>query len=209
MRLDQAKAGPGGRLGILFSNHFAVEGEGAWVPTHGPNDSDVSYVPLRAKLAYNIKAGEHVGVIFAGGYVHTLYRRDRHVSDNDVTGSFGVRLGLREVTSIRIDTYVDYIPSPKNTFSNNLNWGIQPGLSFSLAAVVRPRSATSGDSIPDKVDACPKTPTGDKVDAKGCTIKDSDGDGVLDDVDACAERRRETRSTPRVARCPRMPTATT
>ncbi len=130
LRLGQAKAGPGARLGIFFTDHFAVEGEGAWVPTHGPNDSNVSYVPLRAKLAYNIKAGEHVGVIFAGGYVHTLYRRDRHVADNGVTGSFGVRAGLGEVTSIRIDAYVDYIPSPKNTFDNNLNWGLQPGLSF-------------------------------------------------------------------------------
>jgi outer membrane protein OmpA-like peptidoglycan-associated protein len=188
LRLDQAKAGPGGRLGIFFTNHFAVEGEGAWVPVHGPNDSDVSYVPLRAKLAYNISAGEHVGVVLGGGYVHTLYRRDRHVSDNGATGSFGVRLGLGEITSIRIDSYVDYIPSPKNTFSNNWNWGIQPGLSFLFGGrgegKVRDKD---GDGVPDKVDACPKTPTGDKVDAKGCTIKDSDGDGVLDDVDACAD----------------------
>ena len=188
LRLDQAKAGPGARLGIFFTDHFAVEGEGAWVPTDGPNDSNVSYVPLRAKLAYNVKAGEHVGVIFGGGYVHTLYRRDRHVADNGVTGSFGVRAGLGEVTSIRIDTYVDYIPSPKNTFDNNLNWGLQPGLSFFFGGrgegKVRDKD---GDGVPDKLDTCPKTPTGDKVDAKGCTIKDSDGDGVLDDVDACAD----------------------
>ena len=30
-------------------------------------------------------------------------------------------------------------------------------------------------------------PAGDKVDAKGCTVKDADGDGVFDDVDACKD----------------------
>jgi outer membrane protein OmpA-like peptidoglycan-associated protein len=188
LRLEQSKAGPGGRLGIFFTNRFAIEGEGAWVPTKGPNDSNVSYIPLRARLAYNVRAGEHVGVILAGGYVHTLYRRDRHVSDNGATGSLGFRFGLGEMTSLRIDTYVDYIPSPKNTFSNNLNWGIQPGLSFFFGRRGEARvSDKDGDGVPDKVDACPKTPTGDKVDAKGCTIKDADHDGVLDDVDACPE----------------------
>ena len=188
LRLDQGRAGPGGRLGIFFTNHLAVEGEAAWVPVTGPSDSDVSYIPFRARLAYNISAGEHVGVVLGGGFVHTMYRRDRHVSDNGATGSAGIRLGLGDVTSIRVDTYLDYIPSPKNNASDNWNWGIQPGLSFMLGGrgegKVRDKD---GDGVPDKVDDCPKTPTGDKVDAKGCTIKDSDGDGVLDDVDACAD----------------------
>jgi outer membrane protein OmpA-like peptidoglycan-associated protein len=37
------------------------------------------------------------------------------------------------------------------------------------------------------VDECKDTPAGDKVDAKGCTIRDGDGDGVLDDVDQCKD----------------------
>ncbi len=188
LRLEQGRGGPGARLGIFFTDHLAVEGEGAWVPTPGPNDSDVSYVPLRARLAYNIKTGEHVGLVLGGGYVHTLYKRDRDVSDDGATGSVGLRLGVGEVMSVRIDTYLDYIPSPDNGASDNWNWGLQPGLSFMLggrgAGKVRDKD---GDGVPDKVDECPKTPSGDKVDAKGCTIKDADGDGVLDDVDACAD----------------------
>jgi OOP family OmpA-OmpF porin len=36
------------------------------------------------------------------------------------------------------------------------------------------------------VDACPGTPAGQKVDAKGCPIPiDSDGDGVTDNLDVC------------------------
>jgi outer membrane protein OmpA-like peptidoglycan-associated protein len=188
LRMDQAKAGPGGRLGLFVTDHLAVEAEGAWVPAEGALDADVSYIPLKAKLALNVPAGEHTGFIFGAGFVHTLYKRDYDLSDNGATGSICVRLGLGAVASIRIDSYVDYIPSPDNGASDNLNWGIQPGLSFLLggnrAGQVRDND---GDGVPDKVDECKDTPAGDKVDAKGCTIKDSDGDGVLDDVDKCAD----------------------
>ena len=184
--ITQGRAGPGGRLGYFITDHLAVEAEGAWVPTEGRDGADVSYIPLRAKLALNAQASEHVGFLIAGGYVHSMLKRDYDFSDDGVTGSVGVRLGLGEVTSVRIDTYVDYIPSPDNLAGNNLNWGIQPGLSFLLGGQrgVRDRDA---DGVPDKLDECKKTPAGDKVDAKGCTIKDGDGDGVLDDVDACKD----------------------
>jgi len=187
LRMEQAKAGPGGRLGLFLTDHLAVEAEGAWVRAGGMEGSDVSYVPLRGKLALNVPAGEHTGFIFAAGYVHTLYRHDYDLSDHGATGSVGIRLGLGDVTSIRIDTYLDYIPSPDNGVSDNINWGIQPGLSFLLggrAGRVRDRD---GDGVPDKADECKDTPAGDKVDAKGCTIRDSDGDGVLDDIDKCAD----------------------
>ena len=184
--IEQAKAGPGARLGYFFTDHLAIEAEGAWVPAKGKDRVDVSYLPLRAKLALNARAGEHVGFVLGAGYVQSLYKRDYDLSDAGVTGSVGMRLGLGDVTSIRIDTYVDYIPSPDNGASSNLNWGIQPGLSFLLGGKrgVRDRDA---DGVPDNIDECKKTPAGDKVDAKGCTIKDGDGDGVLDDADQCKD----------------------
>jgi OmpA-OmpF porin, OOP family len=40
------------------------------------------------------------------------------------------------------------------------------------------------DGVADKYDLCPNTPTGVKVDAKGCPI-DSDNDGVADYLDKC------------------------
>jgi outer membrane protein OmpA-like peptidoglycan-associated protein len=187
LQMQQGKAGPGGRLGLFLTDRVAVEVEGAWVPAKGHLQSDVSYVPLRGKVALNLPAGDYSALVLAAGFVHTLYRRDYHLSDNGATGSIGLRLGLGEVTSIRIDTYLDYIPSPDNGASDNLNWGIQPGLSFLLGnreGKVRDRDA---DGVPDKVDECKDTPPGAKVDAKGCTIKDSDGDGVLDDVDKCKD----------------------
>jgi hypothetical protein len=189
LHLPQAPAGPGGRIGIFFTDYLAVEGEGAWVPVDGRDPTPrVAYIPLRGKLALNLPTSEHTGLVFGAGYVHTLYRRDADGSDDGVTGSAGIRLGLGDVASVRVDTYLDYIPSPENGAGDNINWGIQPGLSFLLGgrrdSGVRDRD---GDGVPDKVDECKNTPAGDRVDAKGCTVKDADGDGVLDDADQCAD----------------------
>ncbi len=43
---------------------------------------------------------------------------------------------------------------------------------------------SDGDGVVDRVDECPNTPRGAKVDARGCPI-DSDGDGVYDGIDQC------------------------
>ena len=43
-----------------------------------------------------------------------------------------------------------------------------------------------GDGVRDADDACPDTPAGARVDARGCPI-DSDGDGVFDGIDRCPD----------------------
>jgi len=45
---------------------------------------------------------------------------------------------------------------------------------------------TDGDGVPDKIDKCPDTPKGVKVDALGCPV-DSDNDGVADYLDKCPD----------------------
>ncbi|CAN5718949.1 OmpA family protein [soil metagenome] len=187
LRLNQAKGGPGARIGYFLSDRLALEAEGSWVPTNGPNDIDVKYMPLHARVVFNFPASEHVGVLIGGGYTHTRFRDGLRLSDHGVTGNAGVRLGLGDVTSIRIDTYVDYIPSPENGSTDNWHWGFQPGLSFMLGGRSAGPRDRDGDGVPDDVDECRRTPAGDRVDARGCTVVDTDGDGVFDDADACPD----------------------
>lgn len=185
--MTQGRTGPGARLGYFLTDHLAVEGEGAWVPAEGRFGAGVRYIPLRARLAYNFPITEHTALLLGAGFVESLYRKDYHLSDAGATAGAGIRLGLGSVTSIRIDTYVDYMPSPDNGVGDNWNWGIQPGLSFLFggrAAGVRDKD---GDGVPDAVDECKDTAPGEKVDAKGCTVKDADQDGVADDVDQCKD----------------------
>jgi len=185
--ITQGRTGPGARLGYFFTDHLAVEGEAAWVPAEGRLSTSVRYIPLRARLTYNFPVTEHTSLLLGAGFVESLYRKDYHLSDAGATAGAGIRLGLGDVTSIRIDTYVDYIPSPDNQASDNINWGIQPGLSFMFGRHATGTRDEDGDGVPDAVDQCKDTPPGEKVDAKGCTVKDADKDGVADDVDQCKD----------------------
>ncbi|MEM8984406.1 MAG: OmpA family protein [Pseudomonadota bacterium] len=51
---------------------------------------------------------------------------------------------------------------------------------------------SDGDGVSDDVDACPNTPLGAAVDARGCEL-DDDGDGVVNSKDACPNTPAGTR----------------
>jgi outer membrane protein OmpA-like peptidoglycan-associated protein len=110
--------------------NWEVEAEGSFTPTPGPDDSQVYYYPLRARLLFNIPAGAHSALLIGAGYVHNEYRHDVDFHDDGATALAGVRLGLNGLPSIRLTTYLDYIPSPANGAADNVNWGIQVGLSL-------------------------------------------------------------------------------
>src|SRR4051794_22045838 len=216
LRLDQPQAGPGARLGYFFTDHLAVEGEGAWVPASGPNDIDVDYIPLRLGLTYNTGGSKGLGALIGAGYTHTMYKTDPDdVSDDGPYGKIGFRLGTGDVVSIRVDTYADWIPSPANDVPEghagyNLNWGIEAGLAFMPGYHGAANRDSDKDGVVDGADQCKDTPAGDtragdragvvagaaqgkdtpagdKGDARASPLKDSEGDGVLDDTDACAD----------------------
>lgn len=131
---DQASGGGGARLGFFLVPALSVEVEGAFIPTDLGLDRDLEYIPLRGSLLLNLRAGEHVGLLLGGGYVHNEYRGEVDGSDDGASAQVGLRLGLPGLPSARVGTYLDYIPSPVNGASENWNWGIQAGLSFMVGA---------------------------------------------------------------------------
>ena len=134
---DQGSGGGGIRVGLFPLRNLELEAEGAFIPTEA-HGLDVSYIPLRARLLFNLPVGEHGAVLLGGGYVRNEFGRDLDTHEDGITGLLGARLGLPGFTSIRLSTYVDYIPSPSIELypgatlepDHNVNWGIQAGLSF-------------------------------------------------------------------------------
>jgi outer membrane protein OmpA-like peptidoglycan-associated protein len=126
-------------------------------------------------------------VLLGGGYVHNVYGTTGNVSDDGVSGLFGLRFGMGSSLAARIEAVEDFIPSPNNQAAgvpNNWNFTLQAGLSTWLGRS-RPKDS-DGDGIVDRLDSCPATPLGEAVDDRGCALpKDSDGDGIVDRLDKC------------------------
>lgn len=70
------------------------------------------------------------------------------------------------------------------------DYGINVGLSYLFGAAPAPavpaERDSDGDGVLDRADACPGTPAGVAVNARGCPL-DSDGDGVYDYQDNCPD----------------------
>ena len=141
LRMEQARGGPGVRLGFFPTRNIGVEAEGAFVPTEGPEGQHVYYIPLRGRLVLSIPSGEHGAFLLGAGYVRNEYRHEADFHDDGVTALIGARVGLPGITTIRLASYLDYIPSPTNGVGYHLNWGLQAGLGFLFGR----RSAAAGE----------------------------------------------------------------
>lgn len=179
--------GGGGRLGVFVAPGLALEGTGGYLPTSGPFVADSRLIPLHARLVYARPIAGPVAVLLGGGYVHNVYGTTGNVSDDGVSGLFGLRFGMGSSLAARIEAVEDFIPSPNNQAAgvpNNWNFTLQAGLSTWLGRS-RPKDS-DGDGIVDRLDSCPATPPGAAVDDRGCALpKDSDGDGIVDRLDRC------------------------
>ena len=178
--------GGGGWLAIFPVRNLAVEAEAAYTKTRLiGTGSDVSSIPLRGRLTYNIPLGDNASTFQIGaGYVRNLYRETQHFNDDGVTGLAGFRFGVSPNVGIRTSVTLDYVPSPQASRADHYaNWGIQVGLGLMLGN----KYDSDHDGVKDNVDKCPDTPRGEPVDADGCSAsqRDTDGDGVKDNADKC------------------------
>ena len=188
----------GGRLGKTWESALGFEIGGGYTPTKVSSataDADLSFWYYSLSVVYSPIVGKMGGPFLSGGYgfgtgtlsnasgtgVTFPYNNTDHVEGLlDIAAGWQFPVG--ENMGLRLEARnLLWIPDGAIE-SAKLNYLILGG-AFAFNFGGTPKDADL-DGVPDKKDACPNTPSGAKVDAKGCPI-DSDGDGVFDGLDTC------------------------
>lgn len=189
------RLGVGGRLGVFVVRNLALEGDVTYTRTKSDGGLELRHTPIHARLIYNVPVAEKTAVLVGAGYVRNLFRASYRETEDGIGGLLGVRFGLSDLFSLRLDATGDYIWEAESRFvppqvpgvekkKSNFHLGGQVGLSLLLGG--KRDGDRDGDGVKNSVDACPDTPAGDPVDARGCSLpKDADGDGVLNANDQC------------------------
>ena len=177
--------GGGGRLGYFFSRVVGIEFEmGYEQPTPYAGGNNATATLASGSLVLNT-GNEHNLFYILGGYTRAEFgdRPGYSFSDNAVHGAIGGRLFLGDQVALRIEGRAIYSPSTR--FSSG-NWAGHIVGSAGLSIFTGHYSVRDADldGVSDGKDACPGTPTGAVVDARGCP-SDSDRDKVYNGLDAC------------------------
>jgi len=177
--------GGGGRLGYFFSDVVSAELDATY---QSPNPTIGSASPTlssgSASLVLNFGGAKNLFYLL-GGYSRLDFEQNApyRFTDNAVHGAIGDRVFLGNWGAIRAEVRGVYAPS--TGFSGG-DWAghVVGSLGLSVFTGGGPALDTDHDGVPDKKDACPGTPLGAVVDARGCPT-DSDHDGVYDGIDRC------------------------
>jgi len=177
--------GGGGRLGYFFSRSVGLEFEmGYQQPTPYAGGTNATVTLASGSLVLNA-GNEHNLFYVLGGYTRLEFgdRQGYDFSDNAVHGAIGDRLFFGDRVALRIEGRAIYSPSTR--FSSG-NWAGHIIGSAGLSIFTGPSSRRDADldGVADRKDACPGTPVGAVVDARGCP-SDSDRDKVFNGLDAC------------------------
>jgi OOP family OmpA-OmpF porin len=165
-----------------------------------PYDVDVDVYPARLDLFYNLTQDSAFVPYVAAGLGAVTFSADDVDNDTDFMVNYGLGVKYYMTESIALRADVRHLISYHETQSNFL---YTIGLVFGFggekeAAPVQAKEETKpveavavvaetdsdGDGVLDSADRCANTPSGVKVDSKGCPV-DSDNDGVTDDKDKC------------------------
>ena len=184
------QVGGGGRLAYFFNNVVSAELDGGYQSlTPRTAGTSPTLAVGTASLVLNFGGARNLFYIL-GGYSRLDYEQatSYRFTDNAIHGALGDRVFLGERAALRVEVRGIYAP---NTGFPGADWAghVVGSVGLSVFAGGGPATGSDGDGVPDRRDACPNTPAGATVDARGCP-SDSDGDGVLDGLDRCANTPR-------------------
>lgn len=156
-----------------FGTHDSVGGAGSLDILHG--EGNLTWFLGKGAIRPYLTGGAGAIRVSGGG------ASDTKIAFNAGAG-FAVRLSDR--IGLRVDgrdvMYKVFVP-----YSNEELYRDGPeifgGISIGFGGAP---SDADRDGVPDKIDQCPGTPAGARIDGTGCPV-DGDGDGVPDGIDRC------------------------
>lgn len=153
--------GYGGRLGLFLTPRFQVEADGWYSPQDrsedesfcctGARSTEVNASAFAARLNYNHPFGSILGApsqfVLGVGAVRTSYdfaggtTDAEDVSSYGATGLAGLRIGVVNRVSVRLDGVVDHMPNHEPSANTNVH--ARAGLSLLLGAARQPAIAAA------------------------------------------------------------------
>jgi outer membrane protein OmpA-like peptidoglycan-associated protein len=209
------RVGGGVRLGYLFGDIVQAEAEVLFPSEYTVGVASTTIDPLiaSASLVFNILHGQRNILYVLGGYSRLDFGTTApyHFTDNGAHSAIGDRIFLSRNMAFRFEARGIYTPSTQSGFGTKAVTHILGTVGLSIFASSRSRRASPApvppaaapitpslptpplliqdadqDGVADRDDACPNTPLGAKVDARGCSL-DADHDGVPDGLDQCPD----------------------
>ena len=208
----------GGRLGYFIWRDLSFEFSASYIPAEYSINAKYNTVPSATTTGFNFSAGNGSHLDWYQFRFEFLYHfkavYDRFVPylamgtgmvlldsqvidkklDTQVTAGLGMKIFLIEDLLLRLDTrYVLMLDNwirlvdtglPVPQYANGIRYNnleATAGLSYLIGGKAKD---SDKDGVDNDMDACPDTPAGVMVDAKGCPM-DSDGDYVFDGIDQC------------------------
>ena len=184
--------GGGARLGFHFGGGIVTELDYSFVMGNvkGVDTEDIFDRPLRVRLAYHHFMTGGNRLIAGAGYTRESFdtKSGPVQSMSGMNLVLGFQHDINATTGFRIEGTYDMfgdggaIPAGESGGIMGVDFGVNW---FFGNGPVGPKDGDK-DGVTDDMDACPGTPAGERVDARGCVLpKDADRDGVTDPNDAC------------------------
>ncbi len=176
----------GARLGWFWRGRIGLEAAGGYTPTreNAPGGLDVNFGHGSGNLVLTPFKSRVGDAFITAGYGYGRLQRVTPaggLSYGTAELGGGVRFWMTDGVGLRLEARnISFMQKTPIKFLDN-NLAIGGGIELALGSRSRD---TDGDGVTDKKDACPNTPHGAKVEARGCPL-DTDGDGVYDGLDQC------------------------
>src|SRR5574337_715620 len=182
------RVGAGLRAGYFVSPVLSVEADGSYTTAHTTGGLSITNVPIRLRGVLNLPFSDRFTGLLGAGPGLDLYRSDARATGKGFGVLLGARIALIRSLALRVDGTWDHFFAPASGAGSYSNLGLQAGVSvlFGRPRGPDPNADDDRDGVINRLDRCPGTPPGTRVDAHGCTArKDSDNDGVIDINDLC------------------------